>query len=415
MSSHRLIFFDDAQARAWAPFSLTRPAGELIFGTMTLRERAERVLGVGCAGHISSPSLAGFDERGAPGTVSPGEAEALTGVKVLLCSRCALDFAEIAIPPGRTRIVVGGRTVGLVLPAGDPFPPDAWILDPETDDGGPEPAPRLDLAGETISSPWDLVRMNPDRIRRDAAHLWSGSDTPHGVHRVGEGVLSLGADAVIEPGVVVDLRSGPVRLDDGARVEGPARLVGPLHLGHGSIVFGGHVAASSIGPVCKIRGEVADSVLLGYDNKAHDGYLGHALVGRWVNLGALTTNSDLKNNYGSVTVWTPAGPVDTGLMKVGCFLGDHVKTGIGTVLNTGTVVGTGSNVFGGGMPPSFVPPFSWGSGSEYVDYRLDKFLEGAERAMARRDVPLGPGARAIFERAWTDTAEARRAAQRDGR
>jgi UDP-N-acetylglucosamine diphosphorylase / glucose-1-phosphate thymidylyltransferase / UDP-N-acetylgalactosamine diphosphorylase / glucosamine-1-phosphate N-acetyltransferase / galactosamine-1-phosphate N-acetyltransferase len=102
-------------------------------------------------------------------------------------------------------------------------------------------------------------------------------------------------------------------------------------------------------------------------------------------------------------------------MKVGCFLGDHVKTGIGTVLNTGTVVGTGSNVFGGGMPPSFVPPFSWGSGSEYVDYRLDKFLEGAERAMARRDVPLSPGTRAIFERAWNDTAEARRAAQRDGR
>jgi UDP-N-acetylglucosamine diphosphorylase / glucose-1-phosphate thymidylyltransferase / UDP-N-acetylgalactosamine diphosphorylase / glucosamine-1-phosphate N-acetyltransferase / galactosamine-1-phosphate N-acetyltransferase len=192
-------------------------------------------------------------------------------------------------------------------------------------------------------------------------------------------------------------------------------LVGPLHLGRGSIVFGGHVAASSIGPVCKVRGEIADSVLLGYDNKAHDGYLGHALVGRWVNLGALTTNSDLKNNYGSVTVWTPSGPVDTGLMKVGCFLGDHVKTGIGTVLNTGTVVGTGSNVFGGGMPPAFVPPFSWGSGSEYVDYRLDKFLEGAERAMARRDVPLSPGTRAIFERAWNDTAEARRAAQRDGR
>jgi hypothetical protein len=134
-----------------------------------------------------------------------------------------------------------------------------------------------------------------------------------------------------------------------------------------------------------------------------------------VNLGALTTNSDLKNNYGPVTVWTPDGPVDTGLLKVGCFLGDHVRTGIGTVFNTGTVVGTGSNVFGGVMPPTFVPPFSWGSGSDLTDYRLDKFIEGAARAMARRDVELTPGARTMFERAWNDTAEARLVVRRDGR
>jgi len=186
-------------------------------------------------------------------------------------------------------------------------------------------------------------------------------------------------------------------------------------VGADSTIFGGQVGTSTIGPVCKLRGEVADSVLLGYTNKAHDGYLGHALVGLWVNLGALTTNSDLKNNYGSVTVWTPTGPVDTGLMKVGCFLGDHVKTGIGTVLNTGSVIGTGSNVFGGGMPPTFVPAFSWGSRSDLTDYRLDKFLEGAERAMSRRDITMTPGTRSIFERAWHATAEARQSARRDGR
>lgn len=170
---------------------------------------------------------------------------------------------------------------------------------------------------------------------------------------------------------------------------------------------------SSIGPTCKVRGEVADSILLGYVNKAHDGYLGHALLGRWVNLGAMTTNSDLKNNYGPVTVWTPTGPTDTGLMKVGCFLGDHVKTGIGTILNTGTVVGAGSNLFGGAMPPVMVPAFSWGSGSELTDYRLDKFLESAERAMARRRVVLTEDARALLERAWNDTAEVRRARRAD--
>ena len=148
-------------------------------------------------------------------------------------------------------------------------------------------------------------------------------------------------------------------------------------------------------------------MLLGYVNKAHDGYIGHALVGRWVNLGALTTNSDLKNNYGTISVWTPDGDVDTGQIKVGCFLGDHVKTGIGTLLNTGTVVGSGSNIFGGAMPPVAVPPFSWGSGSNLTEYRLDKFLETAERVMARRDVALTPGVRAVLEAAWLGTASRR--------
>jgi len=164
------------------------------------------------------------------------------------------------------------------------------------------------------------------------------------------------------------------------------------------------VAISSIGPVCVVRGEVSDSVLLGFVNKSHDGYIGHALIGRWVNLGAFTTNSDLKNNYGFVRVWTPLGDVDTGLLKVGCFLGDHVKTGIGTVISTGTVLGAGSNVFGGVMPPRAVPPFSWGEGERLGPHRLDKFLATAERAMARRGQSLTPGVRRVLETAWHETA-----------
>ena len=139
-------------------------------------------------------------------------------------------------------------------------------------------------------------------------------------------------------------------------------------------------------------------------NKAHDGHIGHAVLGRWVNLGAFTTNSDLKNNYRDVRVWTPDGELDTGLMKVGCFLGDHVKTGIGTVLNTGSILGAGTNVFGGTMPPTVVPPFSWGAGTDLRDHRLDKFLETAERAMTRRDQLLTPGVRALLRTAWRATA-----------
>jgi hypothetical protein len=122
-----------------------------------------------------------------------------------------------------------------------------------------------------------------------------------------------------------------------------------------------------------------------------------------VNLGAGSTNSDLKNNYGTVKVWSPDGEEDTGLIKVGCFLGDHVKTSIGTLLNTGTVVGAGTNVFGGAMPPTMVPPFSWGTGADLRDYRFDRFLEAAEASMARRGQTLTPGVRRVLAQAWQRT------------
>jgi hypothetical protein len=141
-------------------------------------------------------------------------------------------------------------------------------------------------------------------------------------------------------------------------------------------------------------------VALGWVNKAHDGHIGHAYLGAWVNLGAGTTNSDLKNNYSTVRLWTPEGDADTGSIKMGSFLGDHVKTGIGLLLNTGTVVGAGSNLYGAEMPPKYVPPFSWGTGDDLTAYRVEKFLEVAERAMARRKVALSDGARGQLEAAW---------------
>jgi UDP-N-acetylglucosamine diphosphorylase/glucosamine-1-phosphate N-acetyltransferase len=421
MTPPRLLLFDDRQARAWEPYTLTRPAGELRFGDATLRRRIERSLGVPCEGYLTAPPLAGWDEPGAPPVRTLADVAASDRTTVLLSSRVVLEPASglldevvAAGAEAPSTVVVGGSTAGWVLPPGAALPAEEHLIDPSSDPRAHATAvvsqpSELSLPGSMLETPWALIRENPERLRRDGASHWRESATPKGVLRIGDYPLSLAPGAEIEQGVFVDLRSGPVRLEEGARVEAPARLVGPLHVDAGTVVFGGHVGTSSIGPVCKIRGEVADCVWMGYGNKAHDGYLGHALVGQWVNLGALTTNSDLKNNYGSVAVWTPEGRVDTGLLKVGCFLGDHVRTGIGTLLNTGTVVGTGSNVFGGAMPPWFVPPFSWGTGTDLMEYRLDKFLEGAERAMARRNVPLTPGVRSVLERAWQNSEGLRRA------
>jgi UDP-N-acetylglucosamine diphosphorylase/glucosamine-1-phosphate N-acetyltransferase len=403
MSDLRLFLFDDGRARRWAPFTLTRPVGELLFGCMTLKERAERVFSTACEGHVSRRALLGFEEPGAASTVTLHDV-GTRGRRVLLSSRAVPRLESLDVPDDLTRLEIDGTPAGWILPDGAALPSEIWLRDPSA---ATKIGRVLELSGTVLESPWDLVAKNPERVRADVQALWPRGDKPDGVVRIGEGVLSLGADAVVEPGVFVDTRQGPVRLSDGVRVEGPARLIGPLFVGARTKVLGGSVGTSSIGPVSIVRGEVADSVILGYVNKAHDGYIGHSLLGRWVNLGAFTTNSDLKNNYGTVRVWSPDGDVDTGLLKVGCFLGDHVKTGIGTTLNTGTIIGAGTNVFGGMMPPSAIPPFCWGTGSELTEHRLDKFLETAERAMGRRNQPLSAGMRRVLENAWHGTVSQR--------
>ncbi len=400
MPATRLYLFDDRAARRWAPFTLTRPAGELLFGCLSLRARAECVLGLPCAAHLTRTALVGFDEPEAAPAISLDELPE-DETRVLLSSRAVLDFQDVVLPETAASLYVDGTAAGWVLPPVAPPPSELWLRDPTA---APTEADAVTLRGSFLEHPWDLVARNEARIAADVPALWPEDSRVDGVFRLGKHAVSLGEGAEIEPGVHLDLRGGPVRLGDGVRVEGPARLVGPLFVGTDSTILGGSVGTSSIGRTCLVRGEVAHSVVLGFVNKAHDGYLGHALVGRWVNLGAFTTNSDLKNNYRPVRMWTPEGEKDTGMLKVGCFLGDHVKTGIGTVLNTGTIVGAGTNLFGGVMPPTVVPPFSWGSGPDLRDHRFDRFLVTAQAAMVRRGRELTPGVEEILRNAWSATA-----------
>jgi UDP-N-acetylglucosamine diphosphorylase/glucosamine-1-phosphate N-acetyltransferase len=171
-------------------------------------------------------------------------------------------------------------------------------------------------------------------------------------------------------------------------------------IGANAIVAGGRIAGSAVGEYSRVHGELSSSIFIGHANKAHDGFVGHSVIGRWANLGAGTITSNLKNSYGTVSVWTPSGVRPSGLQFAGSFIGDHAKTGIGTRLTTGSVVGAGANVFGDRMPPKFVPPFAWGDAAPFAEFELEKFLEVAERVMRRRDVPLGDGARRTLRAAW---------------
>lgn len=410
----RLYLVDDAAARALRPFALTRPAGELRVGALTQRERAERLSGIPCAGHVADATLAGFDEPDAAAVVA-ADAVPRGAATLLMNARGVPDWAARA----ELRSLVEGGRSGMLTLAGEPWAAyvaendsavldrllQAWTGDAASDDAG---LAASDVAGRWIRAIWDLVAVSPDQTGRDVEALAGGSSPlPDGAHRIGGGDVVLGKDVSVEPGTVFDTRHGPIWLRGRIEVRAFARITGPTAVDHGSILLGGVYDAVSLGPVSRFHGEVEETVGLGYSNKAHDGFLGHAYVGRWVNLGALTTNSDLKNNYGPVRLQLEDGEVDTGLTKLGCFLGDHAKTGIGTMLNTGTIVGPGSNLFGSEMPPKRVPPFVWGGGSSWATYDVERFVATARTVMGRRDVTLSGSQETLLRDAWRRTARER--------
>jgi len=251
--------------------------------------------------------------------------------------------------------------------------------------------------------PWDLVAVNASILEDDlellrghgtwpAPELAPGAQTLHREHIFArEGVR-------IEAGAILDAASGPIFLGEGVHVEHNAVVLGPAALGPHTVVRVGArlLGDLSLGPVCKVGGELEGSIIQGYSNKQHDGFLGHSYLGAWVNLGAGTTTSDLKNNYSTVRVWTPDGTIDTGRRLAGSFIGDHSKTAIGTVLNTGTVIGFCANVFGAGFPPKHVPSFTWGGAGGFRPYDPEKAIEVARIVRSRRNLETEPADEVLF-------------------
>ena len=386
----KLYLFDDSVADTWHPFSLTRPCSELLFGTSLLRERLQRFAGRPTTSVLSRPWLEAFQESDAPNVIGRGPLP--TGEERLVISSRFVPSADARFEGRGERPVLlttEGEVVGCYLPAGTAGPEQEWLEAPdESVAGGAWEARSVD--GGYVNTAWRFVAENPGRLAadlaREAASRGGVDELPEGTWKLGSHALILDSDVRVEPGVVFDTRNGPVRLADRVEVRAGCRLEGPLYVGPSTVLLGGAVGTSSIGAMCRLRGEIEESVILGFTNKAHDGFLGHSYLGRWVNLGAMTTNSDLKNTYGPVRIGGPDGPIDTGLRKLGCLMGDHVKTAIGTLINTGTVVGAGSNLFGSSLPPNWVPPFSWGSEPGGPAYDRERFLALAQRVLERRAV-----------------------------
>jgi len=271
---------------------------------------------------------------------------------------------------------------------------------------------------------WELVLANPDQLTEDfRAAGRSGIDNadveePNAIRGSRDDVY-IAPGVSIHPMVVIDAEHGPVYIDEGAEIHPFSRIEGPCYIGKKSILLGAKCReGNSIGPMCRVGGEVEESIIHGYSNKYHDGFLGHAYVGEWVNLGALTTNSDLKNDYSSVSVSLDGGKaIDTGSTKVGSLIGDHTKTSIGTLFNTGSYVGAMALIAATGKPlPKFIPSFAWFlEGVVTKGFGKRKLYETAETAMGRRGREWSPAQLAMWEEIFRLTAAPRKEAIKKGR
>ncbi len=405
----KLFLFDDRLADAWRPFALTRPIGEIRFGSLTLRARIERWAESSATASFTRAWLTDFSEPGAPPAVSRAQAPDGGGATLLMCSRFvphddAPSPGSIATD-GPVLLLCRGQIAGYLARASGDVPDGDWLLDPVE----PAGVQTVELPGRMLDSVWNLVEFGPERlmqdVRRAAADRTGTPDLPTGVYVLGDGPIVFGADVTLEPGVVMDTRRGGVVLGDRVDVRAGARIEGPFAADADCRLLGGDYTAVSAGVHSYLRGEIEATTTFGFVNKAHDGFLGHAVVGRWVNLGALTTNSDLKNTYGPVALGGPLGSEGTGLLKLGCLLGDHVKTAIGTLLTTGAVVGAGASVFGDRSPASWIPPFAWGADGAVGSYDLDRFLITTNRVFQRRGVEVDDRVRGWVTACWQQAVD----------
>ena len=411
MSGHVVLFEDSGWQRLY-PITLSRPSFDCRLGTTSLGRRLIAQLALKDIRRVDLLCRSGLRpivEREYPGhsvnRAAPGDVYFLNGR--LLALGEGLDEL-FALLDKAVAVVSHGELVGARLGA-DVSATFFAELEEHLEKGLPSPTPSdhttapLPESIRLVAHLWDLVALNREVIEDDFAwmdhpHLHAQPDLAPGAHLVHRDRMRIRDGVRVETGAVVDASRGPVFLGEDVRIEHNAVVLGPAVIGPRSLIRGGaHIQGPvSIGPVSKVGGEIEGSIVQGYSNKQHEGYLGHAYVGSWVNLGALTTNSDLKNNYGTVRVWTPEGEIDTGQQFVGVFIGDHSKTAIGTMLNTGTVIGFSSNIATHGFPSKHVPSFSWMGPFGMEPYDLEKALIVARAVLGRRQMHLEPADEVLF-------------------
>ncbi len=419
----RLILLDTPGERRinFDPLALSRPIWDLRCGITSLGDKLVARTSAPEVAYFLPPYMAdAYRETTDRPVNDPGQ---LKGDDLLLVDArvraSSLDVREIA--PGSVVLDDDGNVLVARVSSAD-----AEGMDTSSIEGFVESARSLNRADKNISTwnyTWDLVLENPDQLTADfeAAGMSGIEGTveePNAI-RGSAGDVYIGPGALIHPMVVLDAEHGPIYIDDGAEIHPFSRIEGPCYIGKKSILLGAKCReGNSIGPVCRIGGEVEESIVHAFSNKYHDGFLGHAYVGEWVNLGALTTNSDLKNDYSDVSVVLDGRrAIPTGSRKVGSLIGDHTKTSIGTLFNTGAYVGSMALIAGTGKPlPKFIPSFAWFlEGVVTKGFGKRKLYETAKTAMGRRGREWTEAQQAMWDAIYEITSEPRNDAIKKGR
>lgn len=395
-----IIIFDDALRANFFPLTLTRSTSDLRVGILKLRQRLMALLNTDECNLIVDAQLQELYRQRHPGwdvnTLPDGEV-------LFVNSRVRLDDDVLA--------TVQSLQAGCMLMCHDAVV--AACLNVTAQQVSAEQLPELfascqtqEIEAHLWNYPWELIAANKAMIEADFQAWFYDKDnffeTELGVTILNPYNVWIGEGAHLMPGVIIDASEGPVIIDEDATVMHQAVIMGPAYVGKKSrIKVGAKIyEGTSIGPVCKIGGEVEETIIHAYSNKQHDGFLGHSYLGEWVNLGADTNNSDLKNTYKAVTMYNyPAGTsISTGQTFVGCLVGDHAKTGINSTINTGAVIGVGCNLFGRDLISGFIPDFSWGSCSSLSEYRFDTWAHTAHTVKQRRGLVLTDTEKELYTR-----------------
>lgn len=262
---------------------------------------------------------------------------------------------------------------------------------------------------------WDLIKLNEQEIVKDFANLktriYTLDDYPENISLLNRDNILIGENSNIYPFTCIDAKNGPVIIGNNVTIYSNTYIQGPAYIGDNSVIKAGAKIYHncSIGKVCKIGGEVENSIISDYSNKQHDGFLGHSYIGSWVNLGAGTNNSDLKNNYSKIKFEFNGELIETGMRFFGTLIGDHSKTAINTAINTATVIGFSCNLFGGNVfSKKIYPSFSWGDADKVSEYDLEKSKSVARTIMARRDRVFDMIDENVFNQIFLATQEDRK-------
>ena len=386
------ILFDGSARKQLLPFTFTRPVADLRIGILTIREKWEKVLG-------SATSTVTEDYLSHKWPMVEMPENIMINASYMPTPEFLIQIENLE----KDQAIFHGEDVVAFYA----------LEDQEVDFNE---FTQIELEGEPfyIAHTWDIFSKNGEALRADFDLLTK--DRRSQIIPPSNNVINP-EDIFIEEGAKVEFATlnastGPIYIGvnteimEGSLIRGPFALCEEAVVKMGAKIYG----PTTVGPYCRVGGEINNSVMFSYSNKGHEGYLGNSVIGEWCNLGADTNNSNLKNNYAEVRLWDyeTEGFAKTGLQFCGLMMGDHSKCGINTMFNTGTVVGVSANIFGSGFPRNFIPSFSWGGSAGMTTFKTNKAFEVAQVVMSRRNIDFTEEDKAILEQVFEDTKQWRR-------